>query len=274
MFPKLIDLGRHRLPLLGDTQVFLPTYGVLFASGALIAWWWFVRRGRGLGVTDEALFNLSFYTLLGGILGAKLTLVLLEWPTYAAHPAELLGVVRSAGVLMGGMILGAIVFVLHGRRHGLPVLRLGDALAAPLALGQAIGRLGCFAAGCCWGVACDPHNPIAVTFTDTAARDQTGVPLGVPLVPTQLLQAANDFVLALVATWLWRRPAGPPGSTFWLYLLLYSVTRAILEFWRGDTQRGLWFGGAASTSQIFALAGIVVAMAMLAWSVRRRPRPA
>jgi phosphatidylglycerol:prolipoprotein diacylglycerol transferase len=273
MLPILIDFGRHDLPLLGETHLFLPTYGLLFATGALIAWSWFVRRGRTLGIQDELLFNLSFYTLLGGILGAKLTLVLLEWPSYVAHPAELLGVVRSAGVLMGGVLLGALVFLLYGRRHALPVLRLGDAIAAPLALGQAIGRVGCFAAGCCWGTVCDPRNPLAVTFTDPAAHDQTGVPLGSPLVATQLLHAANDLGLALVLTWLWRRPIGPAGTTFWIYLLLYSATRAILEFWRGDSQRGLWFHGAVSTSQLFAIAGIVIATAMLARSVRRL-RPA
>ena len=110
MFPILIDLGHHRLPLLGEVHLALPTYGFLFAVGVLLSWWWFMRRGRALGVADERLFNLSFYSLLVAILSAKLVLVLLEWRTYLLHPGELLGVFRAAGVLIGGVVAGATVF--------------------------------------------------------------------------------------------------------------------------------------------------------------------
>jgi phosphatidylglycerol:prolipoprotein diacylglycerol transferase len=135
MWPVLIDLGTRELPLLGRTHLFLPTYGVLFALGTVLAWWWFVRRARSLGVPDEQVFNLSFYSLLAGIVGAKLTLILLDARAYWQHPADLLGVVRSAGVLLGGVLAGALVFVMYSRRHGLPLFRLADAVAAPLALG-------------------------------------------------------------------------------------------------------------------------------------------
>ena len=152
MYPILIDFGTYRLPFLGETHLFVPSYGLLFAVGTLLAWVWFMRRGRALGVPEEPLFNLTFYTLLGGILGAKLTLVLVDLRSYLEHPADLWGTLRSAGVLIGGVIAGAAVFVLYARRQGLPLFRLGDAIAAPLAMAQGVGRLGCFAAGCCWGV--------------------------------------------------------------------------------------------------------------------------
>ena len=142
MFPTLIDLGTHDLPLLGETRLALPTYGLLFAAGALLAWWWFMRRARTLGAPDDRLFNLSFYSLLAGIIGAKLMLVVIEWRTYILHPENILGTLRSAGVLAGGVVAGAAVFTLYARRHGLPLLPLLDAAVAPLALGQAAGRLG------------------------------------------------------------------------------------------------------------------------------------
>ena len=261
MFPTLIDLGKRDLPFFGETHLFLPTYGLLFATGALIAWWWFMRRGRSLGVAEDRLFNLSFYSLLAGILGAKLALVALDLPAYLRQPGELVGVIRSAGVLIGGVIAGALVGAFYAMRQGLPLLRLADAIAAPLALGQAVGRLGCWCAGCCWGVG--SSGRFAVTFTDPVAREQTGVPLDVPLVPAQALQMANDLALALVLTWLWRRRPEPAGSVFWTYVLLYSVSRGIVEFWRGDAQRGLYFGEALSTSQLFGLGGIVLALVML-----------
>jgi len=271
MFPVLFDFGRHDLPLLGETHLFLPTYGVLFASGALLAWWWFIRRGRTLDVVEEKLFNLSFYTLLAGIVGAKVALVWVDWEFYAGDPWKMLGVLRSAGVLMGGVIGGAVVFVLYALRQGLPLHRLGDAIAAPLALGQSIGRLGCLAAGCCWGKTCDPTHPLAITFQNPLAREQTGVPLNVALLPTQFIQMVNDLLLAVVLAWLWRRRIEPAGTVFWIYVVLYSLTRGLIEFWRGDSQRGLYFGDAISTSQLVSLAGLILGLTMLLREfVRRR----
>jgi phosphatidylglycerol:prolipoprotein diacylglycerol transferase len=263
MFPVLIDFGRYDLPLLGETHLFLPTYGVLFASGALLAWWWFIRRGRTIEVVDEKLFNLSFYTLLAGIVGAKVALLWVDWEFYSGDLWRMLGVLRSAGVLMGGVIGGAVVFVLYALRQGLPLHRLGDAIAAPLALGQSIGRLGCFAAGCCWGKTCDPNFPLAVMFVNPLAREQTGVPLNVALLPTQLIQMVNDLLLALVLTWLWRKRIEPAGTVFWIYVVFYSLTRGLIEFLRGDRQRGLYFGDTVSTSQLVALAGLILGVTML-----------
>jgi phosphatidylglycerol:prolipoprotein diacylglycerol transferase len=148
MHPILVDFGTHDLPLLGRTHLFLPTYGVLFAIGALLAWAWFVRRARSLDLPQETVFNLAFWTLIAGLFGAKLTLIAIDLPFYVENPKEILATIRSAGVLMGGVLVAALAFIAYVRRHGLPLLPLGDAIAAPLALAQGIGRLGCFAAGC------------------------------------------------------------------------------------------------------------------------------
>ncbi len=246
---------------MGEVSLALPTYGVLFAAAALGGWIWFQRRARGLGVDPDAAFNLSFYTVLLGLLGAKLMLVVVEWRLYWENPRLLLGTLRSAGVLMGGIVAGALTFLVYCRRHGLPTLALADAVAAPLTLGQAVGRLGCFFAGCCYGVR--SHGRLAVIFSDPRAAAQTGIPLHVPLVPVQLYEMAGDLLLAGLLAWLWHRRLRPEGTVFWIYLLLYSTMRALLEFWRGDAQRGLYFGGRVSTSQLFALAGVLLASGML-----------
>ena len=273
MFPVLIDLGTHEIPVLGEIHMFLPTYGFLFALAVLIAWWWFMRRARALELPEETLFNLTFFALLGGILGAKLLLILVEWRVYLDNPRLVLGTIRAAGVLMGGVVVGALVFVGYARRHGLPVMRLGDAIAAPLALAQAIGRLGCFSAGCCWGVAAGPGSLVGVTFSDPRGN-LPGHLLGVPLVPTQLLEMAFDLVLVVVLTWLWRRGLRPAGTVLWSYVLLYGIGRAVIEFWRGDDFRGLYLDGAISTSQILSLAAILLALAMLLRGRLRSPEPA
>src|SRR6185436_10213640 len=113
MHPILIDFGTHQLPLLGERHLFLPTYGALFALGTVIALFWFVTRARGLGYSHDRVFNAAFYGLIGGLLGAKLTLILVDWRFYLENPVEILGTFRSAGVLMGGVLAGAVVFVLY-----------------------------------------------------------------------------------------------------------------------------------------------------------------
>jgi len=270
--PILLDFGRHRLPFVGEVHLALPTYGLLLAAGALCAWGWFVRRGRALGVGDEDLFSLSFHALLAGIAGAKLALVALDWRFYLEDPGRLFGVVRSAGVLIGGIAAGALAFVVTCRRRGLPLFALGDAIAPPLALGQAVGRLGCFAAGCCWGVPAGAGCPWPVTFTDPEAAAQTGVPLGVALVPVQLIQFLHDLALCLLLVWIHRRRPRPAGTVFWIYVALYGTGRALIEVWRGDAQRGLFFGDRVSTSQILSGLAIAFALGML-WRGRRSLRP-
>jgi len=263
MFPVLIDLGTWDLPLLGETPIFLPTYGVLFALSVLIAWGWFVKRARTLDIDDERLFNLIFITLLSGILGAKLLLIVVDWRHYLNDPGSILGTLRSAGVLAGGVIGGGLAFGLYCRRHGLPAWRLSDAIAAPLVLAQGVGRLGCFAAGCCWGAETDAGHPLAVVFTNPFASAHTGVPLNVPLVAVQLIQMTLDLGLALLLTVLWRRRVEPPGTVLWIYVLLYSLSRGIVEFWRGDSGRGLYFGDHVSTSQLLAFAAVLISVVAL-----------
>lgn len=261
MHPILVDFGTHELPFLGATHLFLPSYGIIFAIGALIAWWWFIARARTLELPQEPVFNLAFYTLLAGLFGAKLTLIVLDFPYYLAHPAEILGTIRSAGVLMGGVLAGAVTFIFYARKHGLPILVLADAIVAPLSLAQGIGRLGCFAAGCCFGV---PSGAwCAIPFTSEAAHEQTGVALGIPLLPVQLFEFGFDVALALFLTVMWRRRPRPAGTVAWLYFVVYGLGRGAIELWRGDAVRGLWFGGAVSTSQLFSVVSIVVGAFLL-----------
>ncbi len=262
MHPLLIDLGTVDLPILGPTHLYLPTYGVLFATGVTLAWIWFGRRARSLGIADEKVFNLTFYSLLGGIVGAKLLLVLVDWRDYVADPGLLLGTIRTAGVLVGGVAGGAIVFVLYIHRQQLPFFKLADAVVAPLALAQALGRFGCFSAGCCYGVGVDSGHPLAVTFTHPQAI-ASGRFAGQPLLAVQLIEAIVDLVLVVILTLLWRRRPEPEGTVMWSYILLYSAARLTIEFYRGDVGRGLFFSGALSTSQLFAICGVLLGAFML-----------
>lgn len=266
MWPRVFTVAHDvDLPWIGKTDLFLPSYGLLFATATVVAWFWFMRRARSIDAPPETIFNLAFYTVIAGLLGAKLTLVLVDWEYYLENPSQILGTLRSAGVVIGGLVIGGIVFVGYARRHGLPIARVADAAAAPAALGQAIGRLGCFASGCCYGVPVAPDHPLAVVFEHPATHG----PLGRPVLAVQLIEFASNLAIALVLTFLWRRRPRA-GVTIWTYVVLYATTRGAIEFLRGDGARGLYFDGAISTSQILSAVALVVGLAALVRTVRRR----
>jgi phosphatidylglycerol:prolipoprotein diacylglycerol transferase len=175
-------------------------------------------------------------------------------------------ILRSGGVFYGGLIAATTTAIVYMRRHDLPAWAIADMGAPSIALGEAIGRWGCFAAGCCYGK--ESHGPFAVTFTDQFAHDAVGTPLGVPLHPTQLYLSASAFLVFLVLQWAYRRKTFD-GEVFWLYVLLYAITRGIVEVWRGDLVRGFVIPGVLSTSQFIGILLAVLALGMLVYLGRR-----
>ena len=166
----------------------------------------------------------------------------------------------------GGLIGALVAAVVLLRRYRLPFFEVADVLAPSVALGHFFGRLGCFSAGCCYGRSCSPAW--GVVFSHPLAAEISGTPLGVPLVPTQLYEAAFNLANYAFLAWLFRRRLRP-GSVLAAYLIGYGVARFVIEFFRGDADRGFVLGGALSTSQ--AIAGVMVPLgfAILIW-VRRR----
>ncbi|MEI9813772.1 MAG: prolipoprotein diacylglyceryl transferase [Acidobacteriota bacterium] len=181
MYPKLIEIG----------SFYLPTYGVLVALGFLAGLAATIRLARRSGYNPETITNLAVYVALAGMLGAKIAMILFDWREYAANPGRMFSMdtLQAAGVFQGGLILALVTAYFYMKRQGLPVLATADAFAPGVSIGHAIGRLGCFAAGCCWGVECD--LPWAVKFHNPAAWSLTGVPLETPLHPTQLYESAS-----------------------------------------------------------------------------------
>lgn len=224
------------------------------------------RKALREDLPDQKILDLCLYILASAILGAKLLLILVEWRRYLAHPADLVEVLRSGGVFYGGLIAATAVAIWYMRKHDLPAWRIADMGAPSIALGEAIGRWGCFAAGCCYGK--ESHGPFAVTFTDPFANEAVGTPLNVPLYPTQIYLSASAFLIFLVLQWAYRRKTFD-GEVFWLYVLLYAISRGILETWRGDLVRGFVIPGILSTSQFIGLLTAALAGGMLFYLSRR-----
>jgi phosphatidylglycerol---prolipoprotein diacylglyceryl transferase len=254
-----------QLPIFGF-HFALPTYGVTLAVAFLMALWLAQSGARRAGLVTEAVLDLWIAALVSGIVGAKLLLYALDFRYYMENPRQLLSGLQSAGVFYGGFLAAVLTCLYLVAKKRLPGWKIADVAAPAIALGQAIGRLGCFAAGCCYGRQCD--LPWAVTFTDPEAHRLTGVPLDVALHPSQLYESALDFMLFATLLILSRRKRAD-GQLFLWYLFLYALLRGAVELTRGDP-RGEILG--ISTSQIIAVAVAVVAGALL-WR-RRRLAPA
>ncbi len=264
MFPKLIDFGE--VSLFGvQFHAVLHTYGFLLAAGFLIALRVAAIRGKKFGVEANLMMDLGLYILVSALVGAKLLLLFVDWEHYRHDPFSL---IRSGGVFYGGLVAAVLTSIWFFRKHRLSVWQMTDILAPSVALGHAIGRLGCFTAGCCYGK--PTRMPWGVTFTDPYSKEIVGVPLNVPLHPTQLYEAFVEFALFGLLIFLAGRKKFD-GQIFWTYVFGYSIARFVIEFFRGDLERGFVFGGALSTSQVIALLLLVASLFALL-TLRRLPQ--
>ena len=256
MYPEIFHLS------------FLHTYGVLVALAFLAGLWMAGRLARRAGLSYEAVTNLGIYCAIAAIVGAKLMMFVVDLPYYVQHPGEIFSIetLQAGGVFYGGLIGALAVAWWYMRKTGLPGLQTADVFAPAIALGHGIGRLGCFSAGCCWGIEC--HLPWAVTFTDPAAKDLVGVPLNVPLHPTQLYESFSEFLIFGILYWRFGKPH-ERGAIISLYLMLYSAVRFVVEFFRYHEQGNLW-GGPLDTSQWISIGLFLLGAAYFLSPARRK----
>lgn len=243
------------------------TYGLLLLVGFLAGLFLARHLGKRDRLDADGLTDISVSVLLGGILGSKLLMIIVD----TIHGAPLssifsLATLRAGGAIHGGVILGLITFFWRVRALKLPMRPAMDALTPGLALGQAIGRLGCFFAGCCYGSDC--HAPWAVVFTNPDAAAFSGTPLDMPLHPVQLYNSfANLAVMA--ALLLIGRKRRFEGQVAACYFLLEGLGRTITEFWRGDLDRGVWLGIPwLSTGRLTGLLFIATGVVLWVWFQR------
>jgi len=273
MHPHLLTIPEFQFFRWSPGPFTLHTYGVLLAIAFLAGLWAVARQAKRAGLDPGRVTDMAVWVLIAGLVGAKALLLGIDWRFYSRNPRELLSIFQSGGVFYGGLVAGILVAWLYARRYQLPAWPTADVLAPGVILGQAIGRLGCFSAGCCWGK--PSHLPWAVTFTDLNAARQVGTPLDIPLHPSQLYESLAAFLIFFFLLWLAPRKSFQ-GQVTLAYVALYSVVRFGLEFWRGDAVRGLWCGGTLSTSQIVSIV-LLLAVAVIFPRLRARatePKPA
>jgi phosphatidylglycerol---prolipoprotein diacylglyceryl transferase len=251
MFPRLLELG----------PITLYSYGLLLALAYLAGLRLAIVRARARGLDGDRVMDLGIWIIVSALVGAKLLLLYTDWQVFSTHPRQLLSLAQSGGVFYGGLILAVVVALWYIRRHKMPMWTTTDVFAPGIALGHVIGRLGCFLAGCCYGK--ETTVPWAVVFTDPFAAANAGTPLGTHLHPTQLYESVAEGLILIGLLVFEKKGRAFPGRTFWGYMLAYGITRFVIEFYRGDGGRGLYFQEAVSTSQVISIILIPLSLAML-----------
>lgn len=226
-------------------------YGLMIAIGIIAAYLTGEYRAKKHNLDSDQIFSIVIWAVVGGLLGAKILYIITQIKEIAANPRLLLDV-TDGFVVYGGIIGGILAAMIYCRVKKLPFLKYFDLLMPSVALAQGFGRIGCFLAGCCYGK--ETENAIGIVFHDSAYA-----PNGASLLPTQLISSGLNFLHCLLLIWLTKKKKGD-GQIAGLYLVLYSVGRFILEFFRGDLIRGSV--GELSTSQFIAifvcLAGVIL----------------
>jgi phosphatidylglycerol:prolipoprotein diacylglycerol transferase len=256
MFPELF-----RIPGLG---IPLATYGVLLAIAFILALWLTAQLAARDGLPKNRVYDLGLYILAASLIGSKVLMVITEWSEYGGDWRRIFSFdfLRSGGVFYGGFIAAVLASVILMKRWHLPWRKTADAFAPGVALGHAIGRLGCFSAGCCWGK--PTTSWIGVRFTEKAS-ELTGVPIDSALIPTQLIEAAANLLIFAFLLWLGKRRKFE-GQIIYTYLMIYSVARFTIEFWRDDPRGSLlWL----STSQFISIVMFALGFIMTLYHWRR-----
>ncbi|MFH1074214.1 MAG: prolipoprotein diacylglyceryl transferase [Candidatus Firestonebacteria bacterium] len=228
MYPELFKIG----------SLTIYSYGVFVAIGFLAATYVAGLRAKKAGIPAERIVNVNIYSFLAGIIGARILYVLTELKYYMEFPGQILKIWEGGLVFYGGLIGGVLFYLGYVKKQKLDALLVADTVIPAVALGQAIGRLGCFMRGCCYG---RETGRFGIIFKDIGDN--------IPHIPTQLIESAA--VLCIFFFLIHKKPKFK-GELLSLYLILYGIVRFLIEFLRGD-DRGPVFFNLVSVSQIISL---------------------
>jgi phosphatidylglycerol:prolipoprotein diacylglycerol transferase len=250
MHPIFIELGGFSIK----------TYGFLIALGFATGLFLASREARRVGLNVQAVGDLAFYILLGAIIGARIYFILTNLDYFTQHPLDMFKIWEGGLTFFGGFIMAVILCIWMIRKHRLPVWKTLDVFAPSLALGVFFGRLGCFAAGCCYGRECD--LPWAVTFTHPHTLARTGVPLH----PTQLYSALGAL-LTFILLYSLRRHKTFDGQLALLWVLCYGFVRLINEQFRGDIRGGML---TENIEISFIIAAVLIIVSLILFPILRK----
>lgn len=243
MHPVLFKLG----------SITIYTYGFCIAMGALLGFLYMYRQGKKqYGITFDQSNNLFILLVVAGVVGGKLFMIFEDPSLYLSQPKKLFS--GSGFVFYGSLLTTIPVMLWYFKKIKVPVLGMLDVMAAVTCIVHGFGRIGCFMAGCCYGLPTDGF--LSVVFTNPVCQAE---PLNTPLYPTQLFEATFIFSL-LILLFVLKKKKQFDGQLFLIYLMVYAAGRAILELFRGDVERGFLINKVLSNSQFISILVISVAL--------------
>lgn len=253
MYPILIQIGSLKLY----------TYGLFVALGFLLAMHISKNNAKSYGMPAEPISDLFFIILLSALVGARLLYVLINLDTYKLNPIGIFQVWNGGLVFFGGFVAAVLASLVYMKKKQLDVWQAADVISPGIAAGHAVGRIGCLFAGCCYGKTCD--LPFAITFI----HPESLAPLDVHLYPTQVFSIISNLVIFGILVMIQKRKRFN-GMVFLVYVMIYSLFRAIIEFFRGDF-RGDFIFDFISMSQGIGLVVSIIALMIL---IKRWPSSA
>lgn len=237
MHPVLLEIG----PLI------IYSYGFMLMIAFLLSIFIAVREAKARAISADVVYDLAFWILLGGLIGARLSFVFYNWPLFVVNPWEAFAVWEGGLSFYGGLVGGLIAGLAFVYWKNLPVEDLFDIVGLVLPLGIAVGRVGCFLNGCCYGK--PTQVPWGVTFPS----------LGYKVHPTQLYELVYAFFIFLFL-YFYRYRIGR-GNVFFVFLLIYSFFRFLNEFLRVNPPFLLGLSG----SQVVSILAFVCSVVFLAF---------
>ncbi|MBL7197817.1 MAG: prolipoprotein diacylglyceryl transferase [Candidatus Omnitrophica bacterium] len=249
MHPVLFKIG----------PITIYTYGFMVFLGIIVGLYFALKEAKKQDIDTNKIIDLFFWIIIWGFIGARIIYIFTEWHYFLKFPLRVF-FAREGFVFYGGFISAFLFAIWYIKKRNLKLWETADILAPSIAIGHAIGRLGCFFYGCCYG---KPTNSwIGIIFPPESPAGQSGV----PLIPTQLISSAVLFVIFCVLL-IKKKHKKFQGEIFWIYVFLYAVARFIIEFFRGDPRGQIWI---FSTSQFIGIFMAITAILILAGFKRTR----
>lgn len=252
-------------PFLNILGLKIPMYGVMTALGYAAAIWYCLKRRHILGLSKDQVLDVIFYLIIGAAIGGKLFFIIFYWQDFAASVG--LDKIRYGFVFLGGFVGACVAGVYILRRMNIPLFRAADFFVQAVPLGHAIGKIGCFLAGCCYGKISHVHA-LSVKFTDPHCLVPQHLH-GVGLYPVQLIESAISFCLFLVLYKL-SNMKHKAGTILAAYMIGFGIIRFTAEFFRGEDE--IYILG-ITQNQITALALVAIAIIFILWRDKIYARP-
>ena len=226
-------------------------YGLMIAVGFAAAVLIGMKRAPKFGLVPDHFFNIAVYGTILGFVGSKLLYYITELDQLIKDPSLMLNF-SEGFVVYGGVLGGVLTAMVYCRKKKIDFIPYFDLAMPPVIIAQGFGRIGCFLAGCCYGAGTDAWY--GVIFPPSSVS-----PSGIPLIPTQLISSAGDFIIGFILIAVSRKNK-TPGRIGAMYMLLYGTGRFIIEYFRNDPRGTV---GTLSTSQFISVFTVLAAAVIL-----------